>query len=158
MFAVACTKAAPAADPTQPTTTTAAAPAVAAPTAAPDPVMAAPAKPMTKKDQPPHVKLKLGHYSNSKRGIGLVIDLYSARTENVADIDPARVKFDGDSKVYQLNGQHGGRGRIDFLNGKSVMLHAYEDGNMSVYVPDPEGGAANNDEIHVSRDGDADPL
>lgn len=110
------------------------------------------------KDQPPHVKLKLGHYINYKRGIGVTIDLISARTENVADIDPAKLRFDGDATVYVLEGNQARRDRTDFARRDGgVMLHAWDNGRRAVYVPDPEGGPAS-EMIEVVRDSDADPL
>jgi hypothetical protein len=158
LLTAACAQApAPAVGQPQPTATAAlaaGAPAVASPATATPAPAAAPATVV--KNQPPHVKLKLGHFVNRQHNIGLVIDLLSAKTENVADIDPARLRFDGDTRVYQLVGQHGGRGRIDFLNGKSVMLQVWEGGDMTVYVPDPDDGPSQ--ELRVHRDGDADPL
>lgn len=121
---------------------------------APAPAAAAPARP-PKKNQPPHIKLKLGHYTDGS--IGLVIDGTEA-TDNVADIDPVKLRFDGDNKVYVLKGQPGPRGRIDYLReGGKILLHAWDDGRRSVYVPDPDTGRAS-DEIRLWRDADADPL
>ena len=109
------------------------------------------------KNQPPHIKLKLGHYRNARLGIGLTIDM-TEMTESVADIDPVKIKFDGDSKIWKLDGQHGGGDRIDYVReGGRVMLHAWPDGRKSVYVPDPDTGRAS-EEIAVYRDADADPL
>ncbi len=115
---------------------------------------AAPAPP--NKDQPPHLKLKVGHYTDGT--IGVVIDLASAATDNVADIDPAKIRFDGDSKIYLLQGQHGARGRIDYVtDGGRVMLHVWDNGRRSVYVPDPETDRFS-EELRLRRDADADPL
>lgn len=108
------------------------------------------------KNQPPHIKLKLGHYRNDQLGIGVTIDLTEA-TENVADIDPAKLRFDGETKVWRLQGQHGPQGRIDYLDGKRVMLHVWDSGRRSVYVRDPDTDKAS-DEIYLRRDADADPL
>jgi len=108
------------------------------------------------KNQPPHIKLKLGHYSNAQLGIGVTIDL-TEMTENVADIDPAKIRFDGDSKVLRLEGQNGAGGRIDYLDGKRIVLQVWDDGSRAVFVRDPDTDKSS-DEIHVSRDGDADPL
>lgn len=124
----------------------------AAPSTAPATVAAAP----TVRNQPPHIKLKLGHYRNDQLGIGVTIDL-TEMTENVADIDPAKLRFDGDTKVWRLQGQNGPRGRIDYLDGKRVVLHVWENGRRSVYVPDPDTGRSS-DEVSLRRDGDADPL
>jgi hypothetical protein len=109
-----------------------------------------------KRNQAPHIKLKLGHYSNTQLGIGVTIDLTEA-TENVADIDPAKVRFDGEPKVMRLQGEHGGNGRIDFRDGKHIVLMVFEDGRRAVFVRDPDTGKVS-DEIFVRRDGDADPL
>lgn len=130
----------------------------AAPAATPPPpesatAAAAPAP----KNQPAHIKLKLGHYRNRKLGIGVTIDRTEV-TENVADIDPAKLRFDGETKVWKLRGQHGPSGRLDFVHdGGGVMLHVWDDGRMAVYVPDPDTGKWS-DEIAVDRDADADPL
>jgi hypothetical protein len=110
------------------------------------------------KDQPPHVKLKLGHYTNYKVGIGVTIDLISARTDNIADIDPAKLRFDGDATVYVLRGNQARRDRVDFARGNGrVMLHVWDNGRRAVYVPDPDGGPSS-EMIEVVRDSDADPL
>lgn len=151
---VACTKAALAPNDPAPAPST---PAVApAPAVTPTAPVATPPKDVVK-NQPPHVKLKIGHFTSGRTGIGVVIDLHSARTDNVADIDPVKVRFDGDDKVYTLVGTNGAYGRIDYWNGKRVMLHAYENGRFGVYVPDPETDRSS-DEIRLMRDGDADPL
>lgn len=108
-------------------------------------------------DQPAHTKLRLGHYVNAKLGIGVTIDL-TERTDNVADIDPAKLRFDGEEVVYQLQGEPGPHGRIDYLRDrKRVMLHVWSDGRRAVYVPDPDGGPSS-EMIEVVRDADADPL
>jgi hypothetical protein len=122
------------------------------------PAPATPATPATpaSKNQPPHIKLKLGHYSNAQLGIGVTIDL-TEMTENVADIDPAKVRFDGDPKVLRLQGQNGPLGRIDYLDGKHVVLQVWDNGKRAVYVRDPDTGKSS-EEIYVRRDGDADPL
>jgi hypothetical protein len=120
------------------------------------PARATPATPTARKNQPPHIKLKLGHYSNAQLGIGVTIDL-TEMTENVADIDPAKIRFDGDPKVLRLQGQNGPLGRIDYLDGKRVVLQVWDDGGRAVFVRDPDTGKSS-DEIYVGRDGDADPL
>jgi hypothetical protein len=128
-----------AADPTQPSPVAA---------AAPDPLV---------KNQPPHIKLKLGHFRNARYNIGVTIDL-TEQTENVTDIDPAKLRFDGDTKIWRLQGQHGAYGRIDYVrDGGRVMLHVQSNGRMSIYVPDPDTGRSS-DELPLYRDGDADPL
>jgi hypothetical protein len=108
------------------------------------------------RNQPPHIKLRLGHYRNDRLGIGVTIDLTEI-TENVADIDPAKLRFDGDPRVWRLQGQHGPLGRIDYLDGKRVILQVWDNGRRAVFVPDPDTGRSS-DEIYVVRDGDADPL
>jgi hypothetical protein len=123
--------------------------------AAVQPAQAQPATPGAR-NQPPHIKLRLGHYRNDQLGIGVTIDLTEI-TENVADIDPAKVRFDGDPKVWRLQGQHGPFDRIDYLDGKRVILQVWGNGRRAVFVPDPDTGRSS-DQIYVRRDGDADPL
>jgi hypothetical protein len=136
------------ADPTRPAPAPAPQPAPPAAPAAADPLV---------KNQPPHIKLKLGHFRNDRYNIGLTIDL-TEQTENVADIDPAKLRFDGDTRIWRLQGQHGAYGRIDYVReGGRVMLHAQANGRMSIYIPDPDTGRSS-DEISLYRDGDADPL
>jgi hypothetical protein len=108
------------------------------------------------KDQPAHVKIKLGHYRNDQRGIGVTIDL-TEKNESVARPDPAKLRFDGETKVWRLEGRRGPDGRIDYVAGKMVVLHVWADGRRAVYVIDPETGPSG-DAIDVHRDGDADPL
>lgn len=158
VLAMGCSKtsAPPPVTPGDPTTQGAAKASVdetSAPVAADAP---APAPATPRKDQPPHIKLKLGHYSNAQLGIGVTIDLTEV-TENVADIDPAKVRFDGETKVRRLVGQNGPRGRIDYLEGKRVVLQVWDDGRRAVYIHDPDTDKGS-DEIYVRRDGDADPL
>jgi len=105
------------------------------------------------KDQPAATKLKLGHFSNDKRGLGLTIDL-TEKNDNVAKLDPAKVRFDGETKVWRLEGKHGPGGRIDYMrDARHVLLHVWSDGRIGVFVPD-----AADEEIDVHRDADADPL
>lgn len=128
-------------------------PPPATPAIAPPPAAAGPVT----KDQPPHIKLKLGHYRNDSYNIGVTIDL-TEQTENVADIDPAKLRFDGDTKIWRLQGQHGSFGRVDYVReGGRVMLHVHANGRRSIYIPDPDTGRSSN-EIMLYRDGDADPL
>src|SRR5262245_8063770 len=108
-------------------------------------------------DQPPHIRLKLGHYRNDRVGIGVTVDLTEA-TESVADIDPAKLRFDGDDRIWHLEGQSGGRDRIDYVRDHDrVLLQVFRDGRIVVFVPDPATDRAS-DGIEVYRDGDADPL
>ena len=113
--------------------------------------------PSVTRDQPPHIKLKLGHYRNARHGIGVTIDL-TEMTESVADIDPAKLRFDGDEKVWRLEGRHGGGDRIDYVrDADRVMLQISRDGRVTVFVPDPDTDRTS-DAIEVYRDADADPL
>ena len=96
-------------------------------------------------DQPPGVKLLLGHYANSRRGIGAVID----RTQK-----EAKLRFDGTDQILRAYPAHGGRGRIDYMrNVSSILFHLYEGGHVVVYVP-----GATSEGIPLYRDGDAEPL
>ena len=101
-------------------------------------------------DQPPHIKLRLGHYTSRARGIGLVID------RTVTNL--AKVRFDHDARIWLGGAQRGPAGRTDHMrSGAYVLLYVWEDGRTTVYVPDPqtERGIA---ELEVVRDGDAHPL
>jgi len=132
---------------------------VIAPSPSPPPPPATADQSRVVKNQPPHIKLKLGHFRNARYNIGVTIDL-TEQTENVADIDPAKLRFDGDPRIWRLEGRHGAYGRIDYVpegKGRGVMLQVQADGHMSIYIPDPSTGRSS-DEIHLSRDGDADPL
>jgi hypothetical protein len=94
--------------------------------------------------QPPEVKIKLGHYHNKQRGIGLVIDL--TRKEG-------RIEWDGTKTVIKLDPTAGGSGRTDYIKSIGhVVLQTWNDGTMAVFVKGSE------DAIFVVRDADADPL
>lgn len=96
------------------------------------------------KDQPPEVKLKLGHYSNEKRGVGLVVDLTHHE---------ARVKYDGTKKVQKLDPVNHSRNSTSYgptIN--QVTLVVYDDGKVEAGFP------GSDNLIPVKRDGDADPL
>lgn len=109
-------------------------------------------------DQPPHVKLKIGHFRNDQYNIGVTIDLLTDATDSVADVDPAKLRFDGDEKVWKLEGRRGGNGRVDYVRaGDRVMLQITRGGHATIYVPDPESGRSG-DAIELYRDADADPL
>ena len=96
------------------------------------------------KDQSPEVKLKLGHYGNARRGIGLVFDRTTAQ---------AKVRFDGAAEIVRLDRQHGAGGRIDYIRRVGqVVLQQWDDGRVVVFVAGADDG------IEVRRDGDADPL
>jgi len=96
------------------------------------------------RDQPPEIKLKLGHYTNAQRGIGLVFDRTTAQ---------AKLRFDGTAQVIKVDRQHGPYGRIDYIRRiGDVVLQQWDNGRVVVYV---EGAP---DGIEVRRDGDADPL
>ncbi len=93
--------------------------------------------------QPPELKLKLGHYTNAKHNIGLVID----RTNK-----EARVRFDHVAEVMRLDPIRSS-GRIDYVRTlNNVVLQIWDDGRVVVFVPGAPDGLA------VVRDGDADPL
>lgn len=110
------------------------------------------------KDQPPHVKLKIGHFRNDQFNIGVTIDLLTDATDSVADVDPARLRFDGDEKVWKLEGRRGGNGRVDYVRaGDRVMLQITREGHATIYVPDLESDRSG-DAIDLYRDADADPL
>lgn len=110
------------------------------------------------KDQPPHVKLKIGHFRNDQFNIGVTIDLLTDATDSVADVDPARLRFDGDEKIWKLEARRGGNGRVDYVRaGDRVMLQITRDGHATIYVPDPESDRSG-DAIDLYRDADADPL
>jgi hypothetical protein len=126
-------------------------------TAVPSGSATSPAPAPTTKDQPPYIKLKLGHYSNKQLGIGVVIDL-SEVIDNVAVPPPGKIRFDGEPKVWRLKGRRGERERVDYSNDQGhLMLQSYTDGRRSVFVLDPTNDKWS-DEIAVQRDGDADPL
>jgi hypothetical protein len=95
-------------------------------------------------DPTPEVKLKLGHYKNKERGIGLVIDLTHHE---------ARIQWDGSKNVIKLDPTHGAGGRIDYIKSiNHVVLQVWPDGKAAVFV---EGA---DDSIAVWRDADASPL
>ena len=97
-------------------------------------------------DQPPEVKLKLGHYKNKDKGIGLVIDLTHHE---------ARIQWDGSKTVIKLDPTHGAGDRIDYIKSANhIVLQAWPDGRRAVFV---EGGGADG-AIDVWRDGDATAL
>ena len=99
----------------------------------------------TPRDQPPDIKLKLGHYSNSARGIGLVID----RTGK-----EAKIRFDGTDQILRLDPTPGPSDRTDYIKSvNNVVMHVWKNGRVVVYVPSSTDGG-----IEVRRDGDADPL
>jgi hypothetical protein len=117
----------------------------------------APAAPPAKRDQPPYIKLKLGHYFSKQLGIGVVIDL-SEVIDNVAVPPPGKIRFDGEAKVWRLKGRRADHDRVDYSNDEGhLMLQSYADGRRSVYVLDPTNEKWS-EEIVVVRDGDADPL
>jgi hypothetical protein len=130
---------------------------VVSPAPTPEPVLVlVPGTPAM--DQPPHVKLKIGHFRNDQYNIGVTIDLLTDATDSVADVDPAKLRFDGDEKVWKLEGRRGGNGRVDYVRaGDRVMLQITRGGHATIYVPDPESGRSG-DAIELYRDADADPL
>ena len=103
------------------------------------------AQPGVTLDQPPAVKLKLGHYRSARRGIGVVIDLTQHE---------AKLRFDSTSEVLNLDPSPGSLGRTDyFRTAHQVVLQVWEDNRMVVYVPGGDGTG-----LDVVRDGDAEPL
>lgn len=107
-------------------------------------------------DQPAHIKLRLGHYTDLERGIGLVID----RTDPGRGLDSAlvKVRFDHETRLWLAQPQPGPYGRIDYLGDSGrVLLHAWENGRIVLYLPDPETGRRLA-ELELVRDGDAHPL
>ena len=93
--------------------------------------------------QPPEIKLKLGHYTNARHNIGLVID----RTNK-----EARVRFDHVAEVMRLDPVRSSR-RIDYVRTmNNVVLQVWDSGRVVVFVP------GTSESIDVVRDGDADPL
>jgi hypothetical protein len=100
----------------------------------------------THRDQPPEVKLALGHYSNAKRGIGAVIDV----TQKVG-----KLRYDGTDKTIELYASPGPYGRTDYHKNASVVLMAIgDDGHVVVFLDAPTA----RDGIAMTRDADADPL
>jgi hypothetical protein len=95
-------------------------------------------------EQPPEVKLKVGHFRNKDRNIGLVIDLTHHE---------ARIQWDGDKKVIKLDPQHGSGDRTDWIKSANhVVLQTWPDGRAAVFVQ------GSDDAIDVRRDGDAQPI
>ena len=95
-------------------------------------------------EQPPEVKLKLGHFKNKEHNIGLVIDLTHHE---------ARIRWDGSKTVIKLDPQPGSGGRTDYIKSANhIVLQVWKDGSAEVFVQGSE------DAIAVKRDGDADPL
>lgn len=95
-------------------------------------------------EQPPEVKLKLGHFKNKERNIGLVIDLTHHE---------ARIQWDGDKKVIKLDPTPGGNGRTDWIKSANhTVLQTWKDGRAAVFVQ------GSDDAIDVWRDADAQPI
>lgn len=95
------------------------------------------------RDQPPEVKLKLGHYQSPRFGIGLVID----RTG-----DDAKVRFDGTDRTIRLFPQYFWH-RTEYHRAQNdKVLEVRNNGHVILYM---EGAGEG---IWVFRDGDADPL
>ena len=113
------------------------------PAPAPAPAAAqAPAADRTR-PQPPEVKLKLGHFTDARHNIGLVID----RTNK-----EARLRFDHTPQVLRLDPMRS-RDRIDYVRTiNQVVLQVWDSGRVVVFVPNAS------ESIEVVRDGDADPL
>jgi hypothetical protein len=97
----------------------------------------------TTKNQAPDIKLKLGHFTDRRHNIGLVID----RTGH-----EAKLRFDGSADVMKLDPMRSS-GRIDYVKTiNNTVLEVWDNGRVTVWVP----GA--NESIDVVRDADADPL
>jgi len=98
-----------------------------------------------KKDQPPDVKLRLGHYASGDGAMAFVLDRRDDRQ--------AKLRYDNTTEPVTLRPQAGPAGRIDFLlPDGSVLLHVFSDGRVVIFHRDRPDGIA------VSRDGDADAL
>jgi len=95
-------------------------------------------------EQPPEVKLKVGHFKNKDRNIGLVIDLTHHE---------ARIQWDGDKKVIKLDPQPASQGRTDWIKSANhVVLQTWPDGRAAVFVQGTD------DAIAVWRDADAQSI
>jgi hypothetical protein len=95
-------------------------------------------------DQPPEIKLRLGHYRSGRRGIGAVID----RTGR-----EALLRYDGTAEVLHLLPEPAPLGRTDWsVSGNHVVMQTWDDGRVVVYVDGDKDG------IYLRRDGDAEPL
>jgi hypothetical protein len=95
------------------------------------------------KNQPPDIKLKLGHFIDRQHNIGLVID----RTGH-----EAKLRFDGSADVMKLDPMRSS-GRTDYVKTiNNTVLEVWDNGRVSVWVP------GSKDSIDVVRDADADPL
>lgn len=98
-----------------------------------------------RRNQSPEVKLKLGHYSNSQIGIGLVID----RTGDKV----AKVRFDGTDQTIDLKPQYFWHRTEYHRAANEKLLEVRNDGDIRLHMPGiGERGA------WLFRDGDADPL
>lgn len=98
-------------------------------------------------DQPPEVKLRLGHYISHARGIGVTID----RTAELTGRHTAKLRYDGTTAIRMLDSEPGVAHRTDYFERRRVVLHVYDDGRHEIYV----GGDG---PIALRRDGDAEPL
>jgi hypothetical protein len=95
-------------------------------------------------NQPPEIKLKLGHYRNDELNIGAVVDLTR---------DDVRLRFDGSDEVMHLLAEPGQHGRTDYMiNGSRVVMQTWTGGRVVVYVN------GSDEPIGLYRDGDAEPL
>jgi hypothetical protein len=110
------------------------------PTATPAPV--AGSSPTTK-NQSPELKLKLGHFTDRRHNIGLVID----RTGH-----EAKLRFDGMDQILKLDPMRSA-GRVDYVKTiNQPVLQVWDDGHVSVFI------TGHPESIDVVRDADADPL
>lgn len=106
------------------------------------------------RNQPPDIKLRLGHYRNRARGVGVTIDRTAVVPPGV--IAPARLRYDGTDRVIELDGQPGTTGRIDYLERTRLVMQVYDTGRIELWVYGAAGAASG--PIEVERDGDADRL
>jgi hypothetical protein len=102
-------------------------------------------QPPTTRNQPPDVKLKLGHYINPRFGIGLVIDRTGEKT--------AKIRFDGTDQTISLFVQYFWHRTEYHRVQNEKVLEVSNTGRIHLHMSGvPEGG------ILLFRDGDADPL
>jgi hypothetical protein len=100
---------------------------------------------LSQRDQPPDIKLKLGHYISPRFGIGLVID----RTGDNA----AKIRFDGTDQTISLFAQYFWHRTEYHRAHNDKVLEVSNTGQIHLHVAGaPEHG------ISLFRDGDADPL
>lgn len=97
------------------------------------------------RNQPPEMKLKLGHYSSGRLGLGLVID----RTDEKI----AKVRFDGTAQTIALVPQYFWH-RTEYHKAENQKLVVFHNNGLVVLHMEGIG----EDGAWLRRDGDADPL